>query len=210
MVATELLEITGRIYEEDPENDPYDGNDVSTLGYTAAAIMELASGFNTPVHVMWGRSKIDSCVPTRSNTKRWFSVYGVIIYSQLAMWLPSRPLLNRRLSFQTACPTNIDPICKHTSKAVHFVEWELHTQMQPGHFYNRHIMGTGASLHTQGFAPTVRLSGLGQVRALTWNDCVVHAKTKQHFLESFSKALLVICSSSSEVEPPFIREVTAM
>ena len=54
------------MYEEDPENDPYDGSDVSTLGYTAAAIMELASGFNTPVHVMWGRSKIDSFVPTRS------------------------------------------------------------------------------------------------------------------------------------------------
>ena len=56
-MAAELLEITRRIYEEDPENDPYDGSDVSTLGYTAAAIMELACGFNIPVHVMWGASQ---------------------------------------------------------------------------------------------------------------------------------------------------------
>ena len=68
-MAAELLEITRRIYEEDPENDPYDGSDVSTLGYTAVAIMELACGFNIPVHVMWGRNKIDSFAPTRSQYK---------------------------------------------------------------------------------------------------------------------------------------------
>ena len=54
MVATELLEITRRKYEEDPENDPYDDGGASTIGYTAAAIMELACGFNIPVHVLWG------------------------------------------------------------------------------------------------------------------------------------------------------------
>ena len=65
-VAAERLETTRRIYEEDPENDPYDGGNVSTLGYTVAASMELASGFHIPVHVLWGRSNTDSFVPTRS------------------------------------------------------------------------------------------------------------------------------------------------
>jgi hypothetical protein len=36
------------------------------IGFTAAAIMELARGFNIPVHVMWGHNKIDSFVPERS------------------------------------------------------------------------------------------------------------------------------------------------
>ena len=53
-MAAELLEITRRIYEEDPENDPYDDGGASTIGCTAATIMELACGFNIPVHVTWG------------------------------------------------------------------------------------------------------------------------------------------------------------
>ena len=48
------MEIMRRIYEEDPENEPYDDGDASTIGYTAVAIMELACGFNIPAHVMWG------------------------------------------------------------------------------------------------------------------------------------------------------------
>ena len=53
-MATELLEITRIIYEEDQVNDPYDGGDASTIGYTADAIVGLARGSNIPAHVMWG------------------------------------------------------------------------------------------------------------------------------------------------------------
>lgn len=65
-VAAELLEITRRIYEEDPDNGPYNDGDAPNVGYSAAAILELARGFSIPVHVMWVQSKIDSFVPERS------------------------------------------------------------------------------------------------------------------------------------------------
>ena len=178
-MAAELLEITRRIYEEDPENDPYDGGDASTLGYTAAAIMELATGFNIPVHVMWGRNKIDSFVPTRSQYETIaLYIWGNHLFTVGDM-AAKQAIAQQTTKFPNALsPTIIDPICKRTSKAGHFVEWDLYTQIQPGHFYSRNIKGTSASLHQQGFAPEVRLSGLGQIKALTWNDCVIHAIPK--------------------------------
>ena len=145
MVATELLDSTRRIYAEDPDNDPYDDGGASTIGYTAAAIMELTYGFNIPVHVKWGYSKTDSFVPTRSQ------------YARIALYIWGNRLFTagnvaakHAIAQQTTqCPNNmspiiIDPNCKHTSMAAHFVEWELYTRTQPGHFYSRHIKGTRA------------------------------------------------------------------
>ena len=149
-VATELLEITRRIYEEDPENDPYDGGDASTLGYTAATIMELAYGFNIPVHVMWGRNKIDPFVPTRSQYETVaLYIWGNHLFTIGGM-AAKQTIAQQTTRFPNALsPTIIYPMCKHTAKAGHFVEWELYTQVQPGHFYRRNIKG-----HKSIFAPT--------------------------------------------------------
>ena len=133
-------------------------------------------------------------MPTRSQYGRialyicgnQFSTVGYVVAKQaIAQQTTKFP--------NTLSPTIIDPICKHTSKAAHFVEWELYTQTQPGHFYNRNIRDTRASLHKQGFAPEVRLSGLGQIKALTWNVCVIHAIPKDaevclKFLDELTKA----------------------
>ena len=143
---------------------PYDGGDASTLGYTAAAIMELAYGFNIPVHVMWGRNKIDSFVPTRSQYETIaLYIWGNHLFTVGDM-AAKQAIAQQTTKFPNGLsPTIIDSICKHIAKG-HFVEWELYTQIQPGHFYSRSIHSTRVSLHQQGFAPEVRLSGRGRSR----------------------------------------------
>ena len=115
-MATELLGITRRIYEEDPENYPDDGSDVSTLGYTAAAIMELACGFN----------KIGSCVPTRSQYETIaLYIWGNHLFTVGDM-TAKQAIAQQTTTFPNALsPTIIDPICKHTAKAGQCVEWEI-------------------------------------------------------------------------------------
>ena len=132
MVATELLEITRRIYEEDPENNPYDDGDASTVGYTAAAIMELACNFNIRVHIMRGHRTIYSFVPTRSQYETVaLSIWGNHLFT-VGDTGAKQAIAQKATKFPTAfSPTIIDPICRRALMGGrHFVEWELYTHIQ--------------------------------------------------------------------------------
>ena len=193
-VAAELLEITQRIYEEDPENDPYNNDcDAPIVGYTAAAIMELARGFNIPVHVLWGPNKIDSFLPERSQYETVaLYIWGNHLFT-VGDITAKQTIARRKVKFpDAASTTTLAPIFKQSSKAAHFVEWELYTKIKPGHFYSRDMQYTRTNLHKEGLAPTVMLSGLGQIKTLRWNDCIIHALPKDaevclKFLDELTK-----------------------
>ena len=189
-VAKELLEISRRIYEEDPDNDP---GDVPIVGYTAATIVELARGFNIPVHICWGSSKIDSFVPESSQYETVaIHIWGNHLFT-VGDVTAKQAIARQKVHFpETASPTTITPISSAHAKTPQFVEWELYTCIKPGHFYSRDLLATRVKLHKEGIVPHVNLSGLNQIRTLRWNDCVVHALPKEaevclKFLEEMTK-----------------------
>ena len=65
-VAAELVEVTRRIYEDDPESPYEDGQDCGHVGFTAAAIEELCRGLGVPIHIIWGETKIESFNPEKT------------------------------------------------------------------------------------------------------------------------------------------------
>ena len=57
-----LLDVTEALYEDDPENDPYDGEARTNwfhIGFTAAAITQLCRELGIPIHIKWGGCKIE-------------------------------------------------------------------------------------------------------------------------------------------------------
>ena len=131
MVATELLDRTLRIYEEDPENDPFDDGDVPSIGYTAATIMELTRGCNIPAHVMRGLSKIDAFVPTLSK----YETIALPVWGHHLLTDGDVAAKQAIAQSMTRCPTCsystiIGPSFKHTANAAQFVKWALYTHVK--------------------------------------------------------------------------------
>ena len=60
-------------------------------------------------------------------------------------------------------------------KTTGFVHWELFTSLQPGEYYSRDMERTRAKLHAQAICPNVARSGMGRLKTLRYNDCVVHS-----------------------------------
>ena len=57
-IAETLIHITEELYEDNPENDPYDGGDPNKIGFTATAITQLCRELGIPIHIKWGGCKI--------------------------------------------------------------------------------------------------------------------------------------------------------
>ena len=76
-IAEMLIHVTQELYEDDEDNNPYDGDvtnigdsEVSEIfryiGCTAAAIKQLCRDIGVPIHIKWQNCKIDSYTPERS------------------------------------------------------------------------------------------------------------------------------------------------
>ena len=59
-IAEMLINATAALYEDDPDNNPYDGGDASKIGFTAASIALLCRQLCVPIHIKWGGYKISS------------------------------------------------------------------------------------------------------------------------------------------------------
>ncbi len=71
-----LLHVTEELYEDDPENDPYDGGDASKIGFTAASIALLCRQLSVPIHIKWEVAKLRVIPLNGLNMKRWRCTSG--------------------------------------------------------------------------------------------------------------------------------------
>ena len=66
-IAEMLIHVTEELYEDDEDNDPYDGEVCQNIGFTAAAAMQLCRQLGVPIHIKWQNCKIDSFTPEKSH-----------------------------------------------------------------------------------------------------------------------------------------------
>ena len=49
-IAEMLIHVAEELYENDEDNNPYDGEAVTNIGFTAAAVMQLCRELCVPIH----------------------------------------------------------------------------------------------------------------------------------------------------------------
>jgi hypothetical protein len=177
-IAETLIHITEELYEDNPENDPYDGGDPNKIGFTATAITQLCRELGIPIHIKWGGCKIESYVP---ETSQYESV--VIHIWGDHMFTVDDPSAKRAIMKEScATPQSLSCVEKdilanigrrvNSTPASQY--WEVYIKLGPGHFYSNDLLQIRADLLRQGICPQVRLSGTGVIRSLKYNDMIVH------------------------------------
>jgi len=184
-LARDLIQISEDLYEDDEEmlNQP---------GFTTTVIKKFCEEYNIPIHIKWGENKIDSFTP-------YNSIYDdlcVIIWGN-HLYTVSDPDACNQIKKETITnakqqPFVLDRIIKSNNKSVDFSEWELFSELMPGHWYTRDINRIRSKLHENYISPTVYKSGLNKIKTLTYNDCIIHnlpqeAEVCAKFLQHMTK-----------------------
>ncbi len=134
-IAAELIEVTRRIYEDDPES-PYEDNNFARVGFTAAAICELCKGLGVPIHIIWGETKIESFSPETPNYESVaLTIWGdhAFFLSDTAKKLAMKQSIDTPLVFQNDVLASIS---RRTPTTPGETYWELYTHLKPVHFYS--------------------------------------------------------------------------
>ena len=191
-VAEMLVHATEALYEQDDENDPYDGGDASKIGFTAAAVVQLCRDLGAPVHIKWGGAKIESYTPEHSQ----YEAVALYIWGDHCFCVgdpaTAKSIAREQVSAPTAQPNEVlATIGRRVNTMPASQYWETYSKLAPGHFQAPDLLKVRAALLREGICPQVRLSGTGHVKALRYNDCHVHAWPKEahiclKFLEELS------------------------
>ena len=192
-IAEMLLDVTEELYENDPENDPYDGEAVSKIGFTAAAITQLCRDLCVPIHIKWGDCKIESYIPERPE----YEAVALYIWGDhcftVADAAVKKAIIKERIGEAKADDHEVlATIARRTNVTPASQYWETYTKLQPGHFSSSDLMQIRADLLRDGICPRLKLSGTGVIRELRYNDCFVHAWPHEahiclKFLEEYGK-----------------------
>jgi hypothetical protein len=195
-IAEMLIHVTAEIYEDDEDNNPYDGEvgkSFTHIGFTAAAIMQLCRELCVPIHIKWQNCKIDSFTPERSN----YEALCIYIYGD-HMFTVDDPTIRRAITReQTSIPKApktevLATIGKKANSTPASQYWQTYSKLKPGHFKTNDLMAVRAEMLRDGICPQVRLSGTGMPKGLRYNDCIIHnwpqeAHVCLKFLEELSK-----------------------
>jgi hypothetical protein len=65
-LAEELRQASLHLYEDDPENEDL----LECPGFTASSVMRVCESYNIPIHVKWGKNKIESFIPEKQVRER--------------------------------------------------------------------------------------------------------------------------------------------
>ena len=195
-IAEMLMHITEALYEDAPENDPYHGacqDRILTVGFTAAAITQLCRELGVPIHVKWGECKIESYTPEHTQ------------YESVALYIwkghcycvddcgVKRAIVREQVSTPTAQSNEVQAtIGRRANSGPASQYWDSYSKLAPGHFYTSDLVGVRPDLLREGICPQVRLSGMGMLQGLRYNDCTVHgwpgeAHICLKYLEELSK-----------------------
>ncbi len=191
-IADMLMHVTEALYE-DEENDPYDGGEASKIGFTAAAIAQLCRELGVPIHIKWGGCKIESYTPEHTN----YESVALYIWGDHGYCVNDSGVKRAIVREQVSTPiaqsnTVLATIGRRASSVPASPFWETFSTLGPGHFYSNDLAGVRADLLREGVCPQVRLSGMGMLKGLRYNDCVIHGWPREahvclKFLEELSK-----------------------
>ena len=186
-----------KIYEEDVENpySDYDGDfnaNCVKVGFTAAAISQLCRDLGVPIHIKWGGCKIESYTPVRPEHEAvalyiWGDHCYTVEDSTVKRAIMKEPVSEPRSQDQEVLAT----IGRRANSTPASQYWDTYSKLAPGHFKADDLLQVRADLLREGISPQVRLSGVGSIKSLRYNDCVVHAWPKDahvclKFLEELS------------------------
>jgi len=163
------------------------------IGFTAAAILELCKEISVPIHVKWGEHKIKSFLPE----KEVFQSVCVYIWGDHCYTVGDEKVKRAIIREPTSEPTKSEEcvlakIGKITSTTTACQYWDTFSEIKPGHFYASDLLKVRGDMLRQHVSPKVYLSGLGNIKRLQYNDCIVHnwpaeAHICLRFLERYSE-----------------------
>ena len=220
-VAELLWNVTEALYEGDEDNPPEQG-----IGYSAAAITQLCKDLSIAVHIKWNGSKIESFVPERSQ----YEAIALYIWGDHVFTVGDPETTKRIAREKNSTPATqsgevLATIGRRANSTPSCSFWDLFVKLAPGHHYTYDITGVRAGLLREGICPEVQLSGSGQMKALRYNDCHVHAmppeahiclkfleelsRVRSHCLQYRGESLAMFCQSlfdefSKPVDRPFL------
>ena len=186
-ILEELYNASLELYEDD------DPELLECPGFTAAAIRRVCESFQIPFTVCHGLRKLDSYTPM---TTKYENLVCHVWADHL--YCVAEPAAARTVVAQLAKAADapllwcLAPIQRRPRRGADVSSWELFTSMSPGDFYTKDIDETRAKLHAQSICPTVQKDGMNRVKALRYNDCVIHSLPReadvcQKFLQEMGK-----------------------
>ena len=186
-IADMLTTITEEMYPDEEElRDP-------NVGYTTAAILRLCKDLCVPIHIKWGKHKIQSFTPEKPLHETmalyiWgdhcFTVSDVAVKRSIVREPTTEP------SPQEKCLLGKIGRMNNTAPASQY--WDTYSILKPGHFKSSDLMAIRGALLREHVCPQVVLGGMGNLKTLRYNDCFIHnwpheAHVCLKFLEEYSK-----------------------
>ena len=131
-VAEMLVHATEALYEDDDENDPYDGGDASKIGFTAAAVVQLCRDLGAPVHIKWGGSKIESYTPEHSQ----YEAVAMYIWGDHCFCVApatARAIAREQVATPSAQPNEVLATLGRRANSTPASQfWETYSKVAPG------------------------------------------------------------------------------
>jgi hypothetical protein len=128
----ELRQASLELYEDDEEQIEL----LDCQGFTAAAIRKVCEAYGIPFHVKHGAHKVEAFTPPTSK----FEQLAVVIWGDHLYTVADAAARQAIVRETPATPDDhpwvLAPIQRADRKAPGLSEWELYTQLQPGHFYS--------------------------------------------------------------------------
>ena len=148
------MHVTEAIYEDDTENTPYDGGDVTESGFTASAITQLCRDLGVPIHIKWGGCKIESYTPEHTR----YDTVALYIWGDHAFTVDDDGVKRTIAKEQISTPTTqssevLATIGRRANSMPASQYWETYSKLAPGHFYSHDLVGVRADLLREGICP---------------------------------------------------------
>lgn len=131
---------------------------------------------------------------TPHNTSRWPCTSGVTIYMYTVgdSGVKGAIVCEQLLTPTAQSSEVLATIGRRANSTPVSQYWETYSKIAPGHFYSHDLVGVRADMLREGICPQVRLSGVGVIKGLRHNNCMVHGMPHEahiclKFLEELGK-----------------------
>ena len=166
-IAEMLMHISEDIYENDEDNNPYDGHNMLDVGFTGAAIKQLCIELNVPIHIKWHNKKTDSFTPIKSEYESIaIYIWGDHVYC-VGDEKITKAICRESISLPTPPNNEVLATINHRMPSTPASQyWSTYSYIQPGHFKCDNLVDIRTELLKQGICPQVKLSGTGIIKGL--------------------------------------------
>ena len=167
-LARELQNAMAEEYEGCEENEDL----LEQSGITSAAIRRVCEAHGIPFQIFWAGGELQSFNPPKAR-------YDAIACIVWADHLYTMQGTNAPAMKQNGKDWVMAAVQRKERKTRGYTSWELFTKIEPGEFYSRDLEGVRRLLHEQYVCPRVARNGMGKLKSLCYNDCLVHAVPKE-------------------------------